>query len=200
MNDLTSILQASKAIMDKTKTLPRNRYSEQTNGFADIDKDLHGVQLQNVSTVNEGVDYSSALPDNNLSDFTFSESAFENSEMPVEILNAMRESAKDRQKLSESVISKINPSKVNKPKVRVTEDKVVQNSNNSGAIDYSLIKTIIDESVRKHIGSLKKNMINESKGSSLELMTQQGNTFRFVTSDGKIFEGKLTYKGNIKEK
>lgn len=201
MSDLTSILQVSKAIMDKTKTLPRNKYSPQTNGFANIDKDLNGVAGLNEATSYGGEE----LPTNFAGDFSFTESDFQNSQMPQEIVEAMRKSAKERQQYSESIIGKINPEKIKKQKPVIAEEKVTQNtqtssSNYGGGIDYSLIKTIIDESVRKHISSLKKNVLTESKGSSLELMTQQGNTFRFVTSDGKIFEGKLTYKGNLKEK
>lgn len=72
-------------------------------------------------------------------------------------------------------------------------------------IDYELIKSIIESTVKKYASALNKKIINESKtlsgGKLNELKAMKiGDKFSFISENGDIYEAKLTYKGNIKEK
>ena len=70
-------------------------------------------------------------------------------------------------------------------------------------IDYSLIKTIIEDVVKKNNAALKKSILTESKNmvdsSNLNIM-KIGDKFQFLTDDGNLFEATLTFKKNIKNK
>lgn len=83
------------------------------------------------------------------------------------------------------------------PRPQIIEQKTV-------GVDYSLIKSIIDESVKKYVGAYTKKILTEQKSSNLhqeELgFMQIGESFKFVTKTGDIYEAKLTYKGNINKK
>ena len=70
-------------------------------------------------------------------------------------------------------------------------------------VDYSLIRTIVEESVKKYVGSLKKSLLNENKQQSTDdnmVLMKIGESFKFVTKNGDIFEAHLVKKGNINEK
>ena len=124
----------------------------------------------------------------------FNEAVAKQSKLPKEIIDAMRQSANEDTSILGNLTS--NMAKQNaKQKTVITEEKTPVAT--SPTVDYSLIRMIVEESIKKYASQLKKSAINESQGSNLQLMTKKGNTFRFVTEDGKIFEGKLIYKGNI---
>ena len=68
-----------------------------------------------------------------------------------------------------------------------------------GSIDYSLIKAIIDESVRRNLEEMKGSMLNESasspKGPELRGMTiKDGNKIQFLDAKGNLYEGILKLK------
>lgn len=211
MSDLSAILAKSKGIMDKTKNLPRGMFSEDGNGNVNAKK----VDVMSNSTprtvtpsLSESIGGQNIISENYGAnpDFNFTESNYENSRLPKEVLMAMRESAKDRQNINFSVTANVDASKINKQNTSknvITEQVQTQQPiqvTNSSSIDYSLIKMIVEECVKKQIGGLKKSILSENRVELPETMVQQGNTFKFVTKDGKIFEGKLTYKGNINDK
>ena len=66
-------------------------------------------------------------------------------------------------------------------------------------IDYSVIRAIVEESVRKYTSSLGKKLMNEGTGGELNTLTI-GKTFKFLDSKGNIYEAKLTKIGNINDK
>lgn len=70
-------------------------------------------------------------------------------------------------------------------------------------IDYSMIKMIVEDCMRKYTSALKKQILNESK-TTQDVGTLQamkiGNKFSFIDSKGNIYEATLTKKGNINEK
>lgn len=186
MADLNSILQRSKAVMEKTKNLPYGGYVDKSQITVDKDGD---VFVESMVKNDEAP--------------MFNESIASKSKLPQEVIEAMRKSSNepisviDTTRLSESLITN------NKQKKQIKEtvyDATTQTPNNaSQTIDYSLIKMIVEDSIKKYTTQLKKTIISEEKGNGIQLMAKQGNTFRFVTEDGKIFEGKLTYKGNIND-
>ena len=73
--------------------------------------------------------------------------------------------------------------------------KVTQISN-TGGIDYSLIKTIIDESVRRNLEELQKTQLNEATIKGLKI--SKGNKIQFLDSAGNLYEGVLTLKKRAK--
>lgn len=72
----------------------------------------------------------------------------------------------------------------------------------SAQIDYPMIRTIVEEIVRKYAVSLKKNILAESKQNGInEVNTIAfGDSFKFLTKNGDIYEAKLVKKGNINKK
>lgn len=70
-------------------------------------------------------------------------------------------------------------------------------------VDYSMIKMIVEDCMRKYTSALKKQILNESK-TTQDVGTLQamkiGNKFSFIDSKGNIYEATLTKKGNINEK
>ena len=68
-------------------------------------------------------------------------------------------------------------------------------------IDYPMIRTIVEDIVRKYTSSLSKKMLSESKGSVNELTTMTlGNSFKFLDRQGNIYEATLKKIGNINNK
>lgn len=68
-------------------------------------------------------------------------------------------------------------------------------------IDYSMIRMIVEESVRKHVSALSKKMLIESKETdALDAMISTNGGFKFLTKNGDIYEAKLVKKGNIKDR
>lgn len=174
--DLTEVLRKSKVVMNKSKDMPRGQ-----RGLLDDNA------LPNIS------ESSNNAP-------IFSEMVASRSKMPKEIIEAMRQSSSEPRSFLDMVDTEelIQENELSKKKQVIKE--ATPQVQVSTSIDYSMIRMMIEETMRKYMGSLKKTIINENKGNGLQLMTQKGNTFRFVTEDGKIYEGKLTYKGNINDK
>lgn len=68
-------------------------------------------------------------------------------------------------------------------------------------IDYPMIRTIVEDIVRKYTSSLSKKMLSESKGSLNELTTMTlGKSFKFLDRQGNIYEATLKKIGNINNK
>ena len=70
-------------------------------------------------------------------------------------------------------------------------------------IDYSLIKTIVEEAVRKSTASIKKQLLTESnQSSSLHTanMMQLGEKLKVVDNDGNLYEAEFKFIKNIKKK
>ena len=68
-------------------------------------------------------------------------------------------------------------------------------------IDYPMIRTIVEDIVRKYTSSLSKKMLSESKGGVNELTTMTlGKSFKFLDRQGNIYEATLKKIGNINNK
>lgn len=174
MANLEEILMRSKQVMDKTKNMPRS-------GKVMTDGEMSYPQV------------------NEASEPRFSESVARKSKLPREIVEAIRGAETSA---PSSIMDSLDTTRLERvAKAERTMIKEQATPTNSSNVDYSLIRMIIEETMKKYMGQLKKNLLSESNhGSGLQLMTKQGNTFRFVTEDGKIFEGKMTYKGNINDR
>ena len=70
---------------------------------------------------------------------------------------------------------------------------------NSG-VDYPMIRTIVEDIVRKYAQSLKKNVLNESTGGAEVNTIALGKTFKFLDNKGNIYECTMKKVGNINNK
>lgn len=177
--DLNEILSRSKAVMDRTKDAPR-RHMEREDIAASYEM-TDGMNSRDTSSAP-----------------MFNESIASKSQLPKAVIDMMRNTAEEQINSGASVLDTMNIS-LPQPKPQKKQQVVKENTvpQVSSSVDYSLIKMIVEEAMKKYTTSLKKSMLQEGQGSGLQLMTKKGNTFRFVTEDGKIFEGKLEYKGKL---
>lgn len=72
-----------------------------------------------------------------------------------------------------------------------------------GGIDYSLLKSIIDESISRHLSEIDRGTLNESKnnGGDLTLKAMKiGEKFQFIDSSGNLYEAKLRFIKTLPKK
>lgn len=209
LNRLGGVLKNAKMALDNSKMPVQNRKVKESIEKTNVTRGDELDLMDEKPMPNLTEEYYARIQGQDFNDagnvFGFDEQSISNSKLPQAVLDIMRESQKERSKMtasSEGSLSSELIENVNSGarKRVVTENKTTNVQQQSSGVDYSLIKTIVEDCMKRYTASLKKTMLNENKNSSLEMITQQGNTFRFVTTDGKVFEGKLTYKGNIKEK
>lgn|SRR5574344_1316039 len=98
---------------------------------------------------------------------------------------------------SVSVLDGLDPEKFNSP-AKQTEYQPSTVASTQSGIDYSLIKSIVDESIRKYSNALYKKLISEHKD-KVNIISL-GDKFNFVTEDGNVYEAELSFKKNIKKK
>ena len=101
---------------------------------------------------------------------------------------------------SQNALSMLDEGVQAKPKAKVTESVQTQPIQQvlTQSVDYPMIRTIVEDVVRKQIGALSKKMLNESKTSDISTITL-GKTFKFLAKNGDIYEAKLQKIGNINE-
>lgn len=182
-----------------------------------------GNSLGNISSVfdtmpnvqsypmNENVDYEYNEPiyTQPINTFGIQQSNIKNTNLPTEIFESMTKNVIDTKPLSNgmpelggSVLDnlKIQPKQTKK----IVNEQIMQPQQISSNIDYSLIKTIVEDCVKKYSSALKKSILNESK----ELMKENvgtlqamklGNKFSFVDDEGNLYEAKLTFIKNLNE-
>lgn len=182
-----------------------------------------GNSLGNISSVfdtmpnvqsypmNEDVDYEYNEPiyTQPINTFGIQQSNIKNTNLPTEIFESMTKNVIDTKPLSNgmpelggSVLDnlKIQPKQTKK----IVNEQIMQPQQISSNIDYSLIKTIVEDCVKKYSSALKKSILNESK----ELMKENvgtlqamklGNKFSFVDDEGNLYEAKLTFIKNLNE-
>ena len=69
------------------------------------------------------------------------------------------------------------------------------------SIDYPMIRTIVEEIVRKYAVSLNKKIMNESKQETNEINTiSLGKSFKFLAKNGDLYECTMKKVGNINNK
>lgn len=79
---------------------------------------------------------------------------------------------------------------VQQPQMQVTQQ-----------VDYPMIRTIVEEIVRKYAVSLNKKIINEGKQTPSQVNTIAiGKSFKFLGENGDIYEATLVKKGNINDR
>ena len=68
-----------------------------------------------------------------------------------------------------------------------------------GGVDYPMIRTIVEDIVRKYTQSLKKNLITEGTGGAEINTIALGKTFKFLDSKGNIYECSMRKVSNIND-
>lgn len=139
-----------------------------------------------------------------------------NSKLPKEIIESMISNPINTDGFSQSLadpavtalMSKVN---INQPKqparqivnetVEIPRQQEQPSLQSSYSIDYSLIKSIIEETVRKYMSSAVKKILKEigSGGDKLNAM-MIGDKFNFISENGDLYEATLNFKKNVKSK
>lgn len=71
----------------------------------------------------------------------------------------------------------------------------------NGGVDYPMIRTIVEDTMRKYLSSLKKSLMTESKQNLNEVDTfVMGNGFKFLDKHGNLYECTLKKVCNINDK
>lgn len=88
------------------------------------------------------------------------------------------------------------------PRQRMIVEEVSQPQMSTAGIDYPMIRTIVEEIVRKYAGSITKKVLSESKQSGAsELNTLMiGKKFKFLANNGDIYECTMRKVSNINSK
>jgi len=195
-NTFSEIQQRAKKIMDMDRRGELKKYSDKNsaqlleNGEIDFTPTTDLMQTSNRPLQSTGaIPKNAKLPKEILESFATNQINTEGLGLQSSVLDTIGvPQQKPRQVVNE------NTMKVSKPE-RIVETSVSQ-------VDYSLIKTIVEDCMRKSLASIKKAMLTESQAPSankLELM-RIGESFKFVTSNGDIYEAKLVKKGNVNER
>ena len=142
------------------------------------------------------------------------------SKLPVEILESFKSKQIDTTllnggmgKSNGSVLDQLNiltngkvlqEETIQKPQQKqIVQETVQVQPQITSTVDYSMIKMIVEDCMRKYTSALKKQILSESKttqdSGTLQAM-KIGNKFSFIDSKGNVYEATLTKKGNINEK
>ena len=136
-----------------------------------------------------------------------------NSKLPKEILESFRENNIDTSLLGVGVgqtsvleqIDSLTNGKLfeEKPRQKVVAETSQRQAANQGGVDYSMIKMIVEDCVKKYTSALKKSMLNESKNMVSEnnlAAMKIGDKFSFIDASGNLYEAKLEFIKNINAK
>lgn len=160
-----------------------------------------------VSFSEEGVNYNpTQQTSQQKDDLEYTEENLQNSKLPQSILESFKTNKIESMRIPASVLDGIDI----KPIQEVRKEKPIGESVNTpmpssnSSIDYSLLKTIINEAVRenmkKYAAAMTKKIISESASSSNNVQAiKLGNKFSFITENGDIYEATLKYKSNLNE-
>lgn len=111
--------------------------------------------------------------------------------LPVEILESFNKQPSPEVS-SSRIDNATNYLLQNKKIQNINENKEYYNTHQTNNIDYSLIKTIVNECISSQLSSIKENILNENiiKGFTLK----EGNKIQFISKNGNLYEGELKLK------
>ena len=187
-NKLMSLLNHSRQVMqvsEKIKVkqnLGKNAFAEGNNDPWGIPSDVLGKMETSTPT-------------------TFTNEQFEQSKLPKEILESMKVNPNLPQSKTSVLDSIPTPPKITVVR-KQNKNPLVENTSASSSIDYSLIKMIVEDCMKKYTSSIKKSLLTENKQSndSLSLITLKDKKLKLVDNKGNVYEAELKYKGNINKK
>lgn len=117
-------------------------------------------------------------------------------------INNILETVKNRQigdnalSTTPNVIERLVSKNTINPKT-VTENILPNNYIANSAIDYSIIKAIVNECISSQLSNIKETLINESTLRGFTI--KEGNKVQFIAKNGNLYEGELKLK-KIKNK
>lgn len=108
---------------------------------------------------------------------------------------------KDVSFITEMIQPKQKVSTPSAQEIRQIVNEGVPQQQASQQIDYPMIRTIVEEIVRKYAVSLKNKIISENKEAPTTLNTLTiGKNFKFLDNSGNIYECTMKKIGNINDK
>jgi glutamyl-tRNA reductase len=123
------------------------------------------------------------------------------SKLPKEILESFSKNYIDESALDPRLA---NLGNIELPKQKVAEQKVSKpiETKQSNGVDYEIIKSIVESSVKKYMGALSKKLLNEAKQSNnngIAAIQFLGDKFSFIMKNGDLYEATLKFKQNLNE-
>lgn len=123
------------------------------------------------------------------------------SKLPKEILESFSKNYIDQSALDPRLanLDDIKP----QPKPQQRERKQINEVKNvNSGVDYEIIKSIVESTVKKYMGAYSKKIINESKQNNdngIAAVQFLGDKFSFITKNGDLYEATLKFKQNLNE-
>lgn len=212
-NKLNNVLQRAKRLTDMEATGQINQIAENARNNGKINYDPSSTDVQYIPE-NTSQPMQSFQPTQN---YSVPRNA---SSMPKEILESFQTNPINTDvpgmNPNSSILDQlgitgenIQPQPKQSPSAKrqiVRENIVPQQSFSQGntSVDYSLIKDIIENAVKKYVGAYTKKILSENKQlleTSNKLSALQiGDKFSFVTENGDLYRAKLEFVKNIKNK
>lgn len=132
-----------------------------------------------------------------------------NSKLPKEILESFKVQPNMGMGMMSngSVLDIVNDMSSGKLQEQAQQVQAIQNNNNltsmnNAPIDYSMIKMIVEDCMKKYVSSIKKSILSESKENNIGTLQAMkiGNKFSFITNTGDLYEAELKFVKNVKTK
>lgn len=123
------------------------------------------------------------------------------SKLPKEILESFSKNYIDQSAFDPRLanLGDIKP----QPKPQQRERKQINEVKNvNSGVDYEIIKSIVESTVKKYMGAYSKKIINESKQNNdngIAAVQFLGDKFSFITKNGDLYEATLKFKQNLNE-
>jgi hypothetical protein len=167
----------------------------------------NAVQNGRVSYSENGVSYKTTQSQND-GRVVVNEEVMKRSKMPKKILESFQQNPGTSTQMPTSVLDGLGLESLqemrNEPTVKEQQIQYTGGSN----IDYSLLRTIINEAVqenvKKYMSALSKKLlsegvtINSNSGDTIQAI-KLGKRLSIITSDGTIYEAEMKKKCNINE-
>lgn len=169
-----------------------------------MDKMLESAKNNgSVSYSQDGVNYTPKMGGNGK--VVVNEGVMQNSKMPRSVLESFKQNPGTPLEMPTSVLDSLELESLDvlRNENAVNESVTPQQVAN-GAIDYSLLRTIINEAVhenvKKYVSAMTKKLMTEStKGVGTVQAVKIGDKFSFITENGDVYEATLKFKTNLNE-
>ena len=199
--------------MDANGTLDEVKKNAESNGKLSYDSEgyVNSTIMEQNSTPKDLNQYNNIQPQ----DFHINKS-----KLPVEILESFKSKQIDTTllnggmgKSNGSVLDQLDmltngkilqQENVQKPQQKqIVQETVQVQPQVTSTVDYSMIKMIVEDCMRKYTSALKKQILSESKTTQDNVTLQAmkiGNKFSFIDSSGNLYEATLKKIKNLNKK
>ena len=200
--------------VDAINNLVRNReairkiMSMDSNGQMDAMLES-AIQSGNVSYSDEGVKYNGGMNYGDNGNIVVNEDVMKHSKMPKKILESFQQNPGAPTKMPMSVLDGLGLESLDEMRNASKKNEAQAQTQPTGnMIDYSLLRTIINEAVqenvKKYFSAMSKKLISEGvikEGQSDTIQAVKlGKNFSFITENGDVYEATLAYKTNLNTK